>query len=105
MIIKNLNVSKSGNQILKNLGVNFEEGKTHIIMGPNGSGKSTLFNAIVGHPDCEITSGSIIYKNEEITHKEIHDIALNNVLFPLPFGPIIIWVLPSSKLTPRFFKI
>ena len=34
----------------------------HAIMGPNGSGKSTLAKVIAGHPDYEVTSGSITYE-------------------------------------------
>jgi len=31
-------------------------------MGPNGSGKSTLANAIMGHPNLDVTDGQIVFK-------------------------------------------
>src|SRR5690606_16083453 len=39
----------------------------HAIMGPNGSGKSTLASVIAGKDDYEVTSGEIIYENEDIS--------------------------------------
>jgi Fe-S cluster assembly ATP-binding protein len=36
-------------------------------MGPNGSGKSTLANVIMGHPNLEVTQGSITFDGEDIT--------------------------------------
>ena len=39
-------------------------------MGPNGSGKSTLANAIMGHPNLEVTEGEILFDGEEITEAE-----------------------------------
>jgi Fe-S cluster assembly ATP-binding protein len=39
-------------------------------MGPNGSGKSTLANAIMGHPNLEITEGQILLDGEEVTEAD-----------------------------------
>lgn len=89
MKINNLNVSKQGTPILKNLSIDFEKGKIHIIMGSNGSGKSTLSNTIVGHPDCEINSGSITYNNTELINKEIHEIALEGIYLATQYPPVI----------------
>lgn len=66
--IKNLNV----NNILKNVTVSFEKGKTYVIMGKNGIGKSTLLHAIMGRPDLEVT-GSIVLDNIEITDRTVSD--------------------------------
>jgi len=35
-------------------------------MGPNGSGKSTLARVLSGHPEYEVTQGSIIYKGQDL---------------------------------------
>ena len=53
--IRNLHVSAEGKQILKGLDLDVEKGRIHAMMGPNGSGKSTLANAIMGHPNFEVT--------------------------------------------------
>src|SRR5687767_12442849 len=39
-------------------------------MGPNGSGKSTLANVIMGHPNLEVTGGTICFNGEDITEAE-----------------------------------
>jgi Fe-S cluster assembly ATP-binding protein len=66
--IKKLNV----NNILKDLSLSFEVGKTYVIMGSNGVGKSTLLHAIMGRPDIEV-SGEVILNDEVISNKEVHE--------------------------------
>ena len=43
-----------------------ESGELHAIMGPNGSGKSTLVNTLMGHPNYEVTSGSIVFDGNDL---------------------------------------
>lgn len=40
-------------------------------MGPNGSGKSSLAATIMGHPKYQITNGSIILNDQEITELSV----------------------------------
>jgi len=48
------------------------------LIGPNGSGKTTLFNSIVGtHP---VDSGSIRFKDQEISHLRVGRIARMGLL-------------------------
>lgn len=89
MKIINLNVEKSETPILKNLNVEFEKGKIHILMGQNGSGKSTLSNSIAGHPDCHITSGEIIFKNNNIIPLEVHEKAIEGIYLSPQYPPVI----------------
>ena len=39
-------------------------------MGPNGSGKSTPANAIMGHPEFDVTEGEICFEGAEITEAD-----------------------------------
>ena len=66
--IKNLNV----NNVLENITLSFQKGKTYVIMGSNGVGKSTLLHAIMGRPDIEV-SGEVILNDETISDKEVHE--------------------------------
>lgn len=52
-------------QVLKNIDVAIYEGDFTVIMGASGAGKSTLLYALSGMD--EITAGSILFKEQEIT--------------------------------------
>jgi Fe-S cluster assembly ATP-binding protein len=65
--IRNLHVQAEDKQILKGVNLTVAPGEIHALMGPNGSGKSTLANAIMGHPNLEVTEGQILFGGEDIT--------------------------------------
>ena len=71
---KNLekNIQKKAKQVLKNLDLSIEAGKTVALVGPSGSGKSTLANLISRFYD--IDSGKILIGNvnvKDIEKKEL----------------------------------
>jgi Fe-S cluster assembly ATP-binding protein len=68
--IKNLHVNAGDKEILKGLDLEVSKDEVHALMGPNGSGKSTLANVIMGHPNLEVTEGTICFKGEDITETE-----------------------------------
>ncbi len=46
--VRNLNLTLSGKRVLDNVSVNFESGKTNLIIGRSGSGKTVLLKSIAG---------------------------------------------------------
>ena len=64
--ITNLRANVAGNEILKGINLTVEPGKVHALMGPNGSGKSTLAFSLTGHPNYEVTAGSVTLDGEDL---------------------------------------
>lgn len=64
--IENLQASVGGKPILKGVTLDVAPGEIHALMGPNGSGKSTLSNVLLGHPDYEVTGGSVRYRGVDV---------------------------------------
>jgi Fe-S cluster assembly ATP-binding protein len=68
--IRSLHVRAGDKQILRGLDLSVDKGEIHALMGPNGSGKSTLANAVMGHPNFEVTDGQVIWGGEDITEAD-----------------------------------
>ena len=83
--IEDLHVAIDGQKILQGLNLKVRAGEVHAIMGPNGSGKSTLAKVVAGHPDYEVTGGSITYKGEDITDKEVEERAREGVFMSFQY--------------------
>lgn len=60
-------------EILKGVDLTINSGEIHAIMGPNGSGKSTLASTIAGHPDYEVTGGTITLDGEDVLEMEVDE--------------------------------
>jgi Fe-S cluster assembly ATP-binding protein len=66
LAIENLSVRGGGRDILRGIDLVIDIGQVHAIMGPNGSGKSTLARVLAGHPEYEVTAGTVRYKGQDL---------------------------------------
>ena len=83
--IKDLHAAVGGKEILKGLSLSIEAGQVHAIMGPNGSGKSTLSYVLAGRAGYEVTSGTIIYKGEDLTAMAPEERAAKGIFLALQY--------------------
>ena len=70
LVIKDLQVSIDGKEILKGLNLTIKQGEVHAIMGPNGTGKSTLAYTLMGHPGYTVTGGEVWFKGKNLLELE-----------------------------------
>ena len=61
--VKNLNKSFGEKQVLRDINVRFEDGKTNLIIGQSGSGKTVLVKSIVGL--LSPNSGQVLYDGRD----------------------------------------
>ncbi len=74
-ILELVNVTKTfgGLSALNGVSLKIEAGEIVGLIGPNGSGKSTAFNVITGF--LPVSSGKVIFNNEDITKLSTHEVA------------------------------
>jgi branched-chain amino acid transport system ATP-binding protein len=91
--LKSVSRHFGGVKAIDGLDLQVREGEILGLIGPNGSGKSTAVNVITGL--FPVTSGSVIFRNEEInelpTHKRLHlgiSRTFQNIRL---FGQLTVW--------------
>lgn len=77
--IKNLTVTLSDRELLKNISLKIDDGARVLLSGHNGSGKSTLANTIAGNPSYTIKSGTIKFNGSDITNENTTTRALMGI--------------------------
>ena len=70
--LKNVRKKFGSTNIIRGVNLKIKKGEIHSLIGPNGAGKSTLYNLISGV--YKITSGSIIFNNQNIENLASHEI-------------------------------
>lgn len=69
--LKNVNKSFGESQVLEDISLFFERGKTNLIIGQSGSGKTVLLKSIIGLHS--IDSGEIFFDNKEFSRMPVKE--------------------------------
>ncbi|RZT92347.1 phospholipid/cholesterol/gamma-HCH transport system ATP-binding protein [Ancylomarina subtilis] len=69
--LKNVNKSFGELDVLNDISIQFEAGKTNLIIGQSGSGKTVLLKSIIGLHD--VDTGYIYYDDRDFTNMNFHD--------------------------------
>jgi Fe-S cluster assembly ATP-binding protein len=83
--ITDLRVRVGSRQILNGVSLEVRSGEVHALMGPNGSGKSTLSHALMGHPEYEVTGGSVTLDGEELLGLPTHERAARGLFLAMQY--------------------
>ena len=86
LVVKNLRKSLSKKQIVRDVSLKLQRGKTIGLLGPNGAGKTTTFYMIMGLIGCD--GGEISLDNLNLTSLPMHKRARLGLGF-LPQQPSI----------------
>ncbi len=83
--IKDLHANVEGKQILNGINLEMKPGEVHAIMGPNGSGKSTLANVLAGNENYEVTSGEVIFEENDLLDMAPEDRAREGIFLAFQY--------------------
>jgi Fe-S cluster assembly ATP-binding protein len=84
-----LSVEVGGKEIIHNVSLKIEVGRTHVLFGPNGSGKTTLLMAIMGFPRYEVTKGRVLFKGQDITELPVDERARLGIGIAFQRPPVV----------------
>ena len=96
--IENLHVSIDGKEILKGVDLTLRQGEVHALMGPNGSGKSTLSYALMGHPNYEVTEGTVLLDGVNLLELEADERAKAGIFLAFQYPTSIPGVTVANFL-------
>lgn len=77
LAIEGLTVSFDGFKAVDDLNLYVDKNEIRVVIGPNGAGKTTVLDLICGKT--KATSGSIKFKNRELTEMREHEIVRSGV--------------------------
>lgn len=105
--IKNLSVSYSSNNGIKNINLNIIENKTTAIVGESGSGKSTLIKSIMGllTKETKVISGEILFNAEPLLNKKEKELReIRGKEIGLVFQDAGMYLNPKRKIGKQFIE-
>jgi urea transport system ATP-binding protein len=77
LALESVTVSFDGFKAVNELNLYIDKGELRVIIGPNGAGKTTVLDLICGRT--KVSSGSIKFKDQEITGLKEHDIVKRGI--------------------------
>jgi Fe-S cluster assembly ATP-binding protein len=83
--VHDLTANVDGTQILKGVNLDIKAGEIHAVMGPNGSGKSTFSKVLAGHPDYEVTGGTVRYLGQNVFDLEPENRARSGIFLAFQY--------------------
>jgi len=83
--INGLEASIGDTQILKGINLEILPGEVHAVMGRNGSGKSTTAHVLMGHPDYEVTNGTVHLDGDDLLDMEAYERARAGVFLSFQY--------------------
>jgi Fe-S cluster assembly ATP-binding protein len=87
--LKNVCVRAGESEVVQDVSFTVPKASISVLMGPNGSGKSTLVNALMGHPNYSMSSGSIFLDGNDITNLSTEKRAKQGIFLSLQHIPKI----------------
>lgn len=97
--LENISYKAEDKLILRDITMDFEEGKKYAILGVNGAGKSTLGYIVMGLEDYKPTTGRILLDEEDITDLPIPERAKRGITLVFQEPPRFEGISISSYLT------
>ena len=96
--IKGLRARVGDVEILTGIDLAVKAGEVHAIMGPNGSGKSTLANVLAGHPQVEVTQGSVSFEGKDLVEMKPEERGREGIFLAFQYPVVIPGVTNSYFL-------
>jgi ABC-type branched-subunit amino acid transport system ATPase component/MFS family permease len=78
LLVRNVDVSYDGVQVLFNVDFEIDEGEIVALLGTNGAGKSTLLKAIAGVVPAD--AGAIVFDGRDATYTPPHEITARGIV-------------------------
>ena len=97
-VIRGLKAAVEGKQILNGINLKVNGGEIHAIMGPNGTGKSTLASALMGHPKCEVTEGTVTLDEHQLLDMPVDERARAGLFLAMQYPSEITGVTNADFL-------
>lgn len=96
--IIDLKVNVADKEILKGVNLTISTNEVHAVMGPNGTGKSTLSQAIMGHPDYEITGGQVLLDGQDLLALDVDERARLGLFMAVQYPSEVSGITNSNLL-------